>query len=433
MAARPEEREGSPSTLVWMAGLVAIAAAVALALKLLGVSLVDSEQQQPLVWQLADGHLGQAMQGGRVAVPQTSGPGFGIFAVGPYLLVRLFSSREDGFLVVSYLCLVPLGVAAIAASRAVGVAARSGRELLNVAAVLLGIPVLACYTEYFHPADVLATAAVLGAFALIARSRVYAAFALLGFAVITRQWAVVAVAVLAVLLPPGQRIRPVFVAGATAELLVLPFLLTNPTLTGRALAAGGVAVGQLTAPAILPGDGMVRYALSRVLPLLLAALWCAWLWRRSARFHPELAAGALAFAFLLRPMVDPAGYLYYLAPAYAFAVLLRPASWRWPVAGLVGGAVLWYRFTLRARWPVWVGLPNGRDTLVGGSALAVATTALLLVALVAIGRRTAHLLDADVAPAGPAGAAGDAARPGSAAEAAAGRPGDAQATDGVFG
>ncbi len=418
----------------WVFGLIAIAVLAVVAIRLLGVTKVDSQQQQPLVWQLARGHLAGAMVGGTDSLPQTSGPGFGLFAAPAFLVVDLALSKEDGFLAVSFLCLVALGGAAVAASRAVGVAARSARELLNVAAVVLGIPVLACYSEYFHPADVLATAAVLGAFAACARGRTWWGFALLGFAVVTRQWAVIAVAVLAVLQPRGGRVRPVLVSAVVGCVLVVPFLVADPTRTASALTAADVVRGQLTAPALLPVEGAGRYVLSRIVPLLVVLAGCAWLRRREARFAPELAAAALAAALLARPLFDPAGFVYYLAPGWAFAVLIRPQSWKWPIGGLVGGVVLWQRRSLQVRAPAAVLDERGRHLQLPGSSLAVATTLAILLAVLLVTRRVVELVDAaNPRSPGPQHIPTGPGTRGSGSETAAGRPAHAQPGDGLLG
>ncbi|WP_421121141.1 hypothetical protein ACE2AJ_07640 [Aquihabitans daechungensis] len=394
---------------MWAAGLVVIALGAALLLRHFQLTVTDRTQQHPLLWMLAKGDLAGAYD---VSPTQTSPPGFGWFGLPFYGPLRLVFSPSEAFDVISVACLVPLGIATIAASRVLGVAARSGRELASVAAVVLGLPTIANYIEAFHPADVLATAAVLGGFVALARRRPTWSFVLLGFAVATRQWAVVPVAVLAVLVPGEERWRLVLGSIGVAVVLTLPFFLASPDGVMEALAARDVVRGEIHAVLVVSGNVHVRYLLSRVLPLALAALWCAALVRRRAAFAPEVAVGALAVALLLRPLVDPGAFLYYLGPGYAFAVLLGPRSVRWPAIGGIGSWVLWHRYRLQSRWPA---LSDDLQVLAPGLALSVATTLLVLAAVVAAARRTLGLV-----------AAGS-------GEAAARGPGDPQPGDGVLG
>ena len=53
----------------------------------------------------------------------------------------------------------------------------------------------------------------------------------------------------------------------------------------------------------------------------------------------------------MRPLVDPAGFTYYLAPGVAFLVLVRPTSWRWPILTVLLGIGLVVRREASWRWP----------------------------------------------------------------------------------
>lgn len=374
----------------WIAGLGAIGASTALLLWLLHLSTYDTHQQLLLVKSIVSGDLVHAFDG--VIPPQTSGPGFGLFAVPVFVPARLVVDDQTAYLIAGLACLIPLAWSVVAASRATGVAARSGHELANVAVVVMGTPILASYIEAVHPADVLATAACLGAFAALAKRRVPHAFVLLGFALATRQWAIIALAVLAVLERGDARRHLVIGSLGVATVLILPFFAANAGMTILTLQAEVTSRGSLAAMAMFDLPQPVLHALSRYVPLIGTAVLCAWLARRRVTWSPDVAVAALAVALLIRPPVDPAASLYYAGPGYAFFVLLGPRTWRWLAAGVAGSVALLVRFSMRHRFPfarvVSVHLIEG-PFLAPGVALSVATT---LVLVAALGAATLHLV-----------------------------------------
>jgi len=368
----------------WLAGLGAITAVIVAFLCLVHVTPGDEHQQLPLVTSLASGDLVHAFEG---SVPaQTSGPGFGLFALPIFAIASVFASDHTAYVVASLACLIPLGWSVVAASRATGVRRQSARELANVAAVVLGTPILASYFEFLHPADVLATAACLGAFAAQASRRLTWAFVLLGFALATRQWAVLALAVL-VTLERGEERRYLLIGSlGVATALILPFFLANAGKTIDTLAPEYMDRGPIAGISMFDLAQPVARALGRTVPLVGTASICAWLaWRRVSR-SPEVSVAALTAAFLIRPPLDLGGYLYYAAPGYAFFVLLSPRSWRWMAAAVVGSMALLLRYSLRLRYPyarlVTMFGPLG-PYQAPGVILSIATTLVYVAALVA--------------------------------------------------
>jgi hypothetical protein len=390
----------------WVAGLGAIGAAVGVLLWLVHFTTRDVRQQLPLVTSLASGHLVHALEG--VIPPQTSGPGFGLFALPLYAVVRIFATEHTAYVTASLACLIPLAWAVIAASRALGVERRSRRELANVAVVLLGTPTMATYFEALHPADVLATAACLGAYAALARRRVAVAFVLLGFALATRQWAILAVAVLAAFERGDARRHLVLGSAGTATVLVLPFFVANAGQTISALRADRTSRGSLAAMSLFDFPAPVAYALSRYVPIVGTALLCAWLVRRRVPWSPEVAVAALAVAFLIRAPFDPAGLLYYACPGYAFFVLMGTKSWRWHVAGVTASAALVVRFMVRDRFPYArvisvFGIEGPFHA--PGVVLSIATTLVFAAALVAATLNLARVAGRSAEPSVPSPAA----------------------------
>lgn len=391
----------------------------------------DLVQQQVLVDALAHLRLADSFTG----PPQTSGPGFGLFALPIFLIARIPLGFDDAYLVASLAALLTVIPAAVLASRAVGVAARSWGELGRVAAIALGVPLLSCYWEAFHPADVLAVAACLAAFATWSRRMTTATALLLGFALVTRQWAVIALAVLVVLAERRERARLALGSIAVAAVALLPFFLASPSDTLAAMAAKSVGRFPLTAPGMLAASESALFLMSRYLPLALAVGLCLWLLHRmpdGAAAVPELAAAALAIGLLLRPLVDPAGFTYYLAPGIAFVVLLRPPSWRWPAITVVLGLALLIRRELSWHHPTFAGMEGPmaggitvpfEDVQLVGALLSVAETLVVLAIVIGCVRRVIELIPA-AAGAEPGG---------SAPEPAAGGPADPEAGDRVLG
>lgn len=401
-----EPARPSPLGLVpWLAGIAGITAA-ALVIAVRWRSGIDENQQEALLVALARLDLGGAFAG----PTQTSGPGFGLVMVAPFALARLATSQRDAYLTVSYLALVSLVPATIAASRAVGVRGRSGRELVNLAAVMVSVPVLGAYLEAFHPADVLATALCLVAFAASCRGRWAWTCGLLGVAVATRQWAIVVVAVLAVA-SDGRERRVVAVGSlAVAGVLIVPFLLAEPDLTMTTLAAKTVWRYPFTAPGLAPLGPAARFAVARYVPLALVVVLCLWLHRRIGRGRPDAVVAALAAGLLMRPLVDPAGFAYYAIAAFPFLVLMRPASWRWPLIGTGLSVTLGVRRLLLDQFPAFAGLdptgwvpPDVGHIQPVGAALSVAVSVVTLAVLAAALAELARLTVAGPAP-GQAGA-----------------------------
>ena len=329
----------------WGMGLVGIAGIVAAILRLWTLSIVDRFQQRPLLDAVSSGHLRGALGG---LGSQTSGPGFALVAP-VFALVRHVATESQAFDAASLACLVLLAPATVAALRASGIPARSPRELLAVLVVVAGVPVLACYLEAFHPADVLATAAVLAGYAAAVRGRLAWAAVFLGFGLATRQWVIVAIAILAVL--AAERDRLVLVAGSLAVfgLLVMPFFIADPHNTLIALAAGDTARQRSTLAGLLPLPDSGFFLLSRYLPLVLVGAEGWWLHLRRARLEPAIAIAALVVALAVRAPLDPAGWAYYAAPGFACLVVLGAKSWRGPVMAAAGGFLLYLRIARYVR------------------------------------------------------------------------------------
>lgn len=202
--------------------------------------------------------------------------------------------------------------------------------------VLIVNPVSSAAIWLGHPEELLGGALCAGAVLAAARDRPRLAGVLLGAAVGTKEWALLAIVPALVAARPQQRRALALCATTVAVPLVglLPlidpasFLRTGRELGGLRLvsftswwwplAAGKViqthATGSLTTAEVhtLP-LGLSRAAVSWLAPA--ASVPFGWLvWRRSLRIDRVHALGLLALLLLLRAALDPVSMLYYFAP-----------------------------------------------------------------------------------------------------------------------
>ena len=280
----------------------------------------------------------------------------GSLGSGPMLVYRL------GALV----CLLPTAFLAgwlAVSSRAAGATAAG---VAAAAVLLLGSPTVAAIA-WGHPEEVLA--ATLTAVALLAASRGHAIWAglLVGAAIGTKDWAVIALAPALIALPAG-RARAAIAAAGAALALALPAPLLDPAAFARASSAlgGGHLAGALSgwwpfsAPRALPAAGAPLAVLpahltkSLALPLGLAlalVLTLALAWaagrpdgRLRARGRGPDAFAMLCLLAVLRCIADPGPVeYYYVAAVIPLAVWETTVLRRLPLAALL--AVVAVRFT----------------------------------------------------------------------------------------
>ncbi|MFL5819309.1 MAG: glycosyltransferase 87 family protein [Solirubrobacteraceae bacterium] len=264
----------------------------------------------------------------------------------------------------SVVCVVALALLAMWVARLM---ARRGQPLivrLAVVVVLVLNPLTLNAIWLGHPEEPLAAALCLGA-ALAARDRrIWAAGILLGLALATKQWAIVAV--LPVLLAaPERRWRLGVTAAVVAASLALPLAFADPerfitiareasqTLRSPAtslwapLAASrrevsfeGGLVSIITTYSLPPSLGW----LPRPLIVLTTAV-LAFVYRRRRGGDADGVVGLLALCFLVRGMLDPISPAYYYVP-----FLTALAAWEGlrrrglPLLTLLCAGALWFLF-----------------------------------------------------------------------------------------
>jgi hypothetical protein len=241
---------------------------------------------------------------------------------------------------------------------------------LLVAVLAVASPPLIAAVRLGHPEEALAAALAVGAVLLAAKDRTIPAAILLGLALATKQWALVAVAPAVVAAPRPARFRLVAVAAAAAALLTLPafaadaagFIHVNHQAATTPGTIGHTTVWFLLAkphmlhlhhvPAGLPTEltvyhvpawvKSVSHPLIVLVPLPIAVLVA----RRNAADTRTRALALLALAFLLRCVLDPVDNAYYHLPLFlallAYDVTTRTR--RLPVVTLLTAAALWVTF-----------------------------------------------------------------------------------------
>lgn len=232
------------------------------------------------------------------------------------------------------------------------------------AAVLVG-PITNAALDYGHPEELLGAALCVAAVLAAGRDRPIAAGVLLGCAVATKQWALMA-ALPVLLAAPRGRVRIVGAAGAAVALLVVPMMLADWDRFWLAQESVGIATtftntvtatnvwfpfaDGVTAPTVTPEgiQNVTQYSLDKSIghlthPLValvaLAATAAYFMRRRGA--HPEEVLQLVALIFLLRCVLDPLTYSYHHAPFLVALVSYEALRRRVPVlSGVALGAIL---------------------------------------------------------------------------------------------
>ena len=217
-----------------------------------------------------------------------------------------------------------------------------------------------------HPEEILTAALAVAAVVSAAEGRKILAALLLGLALASKQWAVIAI-LPALMALPDRRVRTALAAFGIAALLILPGLVSSPAsftqVHDQAAGAGRVVTPtSIWFPAAtvkrevvaVHGETFVSHvhrspallgalshplivALAFLLPVALA------LRRRSFALSGSDALALLALLALLRCALDPLNNIYYHEP-----LLLALIGWdafasrSLPVRGLLGSAAAWF-------------------------------------------------------------------------------------------
>lgn len=243
---------------------------------------------------------------------------------------------------------------------------------LTVAALCLANPASAHALQYGHPEEILAGALCVGAVLAAGRDRPLAAGALLGLALSTKQWAVLAV-LPAALAAPGRRVRLVALAAAVAVASTLPLYLGDPQAFAHqaSLASNtsglprvsptnvwwplahervvrvldGVAARAVPVRELPERVNDLTHPLIVLLGLVLPALLALRRRRAGGRAPLDAAPTLLALLLLLRCALDPVDIGYYHAPLLLALLALDAGFGRGlPLLGMLAATGWWAIF-----------------------------------------------------------------------------------------
>jgi hypothetical protein len=265
-------------------------------------------------------------------------------------------------------CLMVLGLAGLGLLSAMGRSSQSNLVRFVVGFLLLANPVTVAAIQHGHPEELLAAALVLGSALAAIRGRSGWAAVLLGLALGTKQWTLLAVIPVLLACGPGHRLRTALIAGLLAAALTVPMAAADSGqfVTNNKMAQGGWGHASrlsvwwpLGSPQKAGSDGSsaltVRKlskrwtAFARPLVVVVALVLSLGFWLRRRRLVPADTLGLLALLLLLRCLLDPMNNDYYHAPFLIFLVAWEGMRVRGlPVLTLVAVAVLWA--TTRSPW-----------------------------------------------------------------------------------
>jgi hypothetical protein len=287
---------------------------------------------------------------------------FSLLVRAPFVAAVFEGSLDTVYLAGALPCLLATVVLGLALARLVAERGQPPAVQGLVAGLAVINPITFRALHWGHPEELLCAAFCVGAVLAALRERELLAGVLLGLAIATKQWALIAV-LPTLLATPRRRMPLLGIAGTIATAFLLPGLIANSDSFGRATeaAAGQAPGGASTTPwsiwwpladladsafgerYVAPAwVGTLSHPLIVLLPLPLSAL----LWRRRDR-RPDDALLLLALLFLLRCLFDNWNNDYYHAPFFlsllAWETVRRPGV---PYVSLVVAILLGLSF-----WP----------------------------------------------------------------------------------
>jgi hypothetical protein len=311
----------------------------------------------PAVDALARGHVSEYLSAKAMMGP------FSTLVQAPFVAIS-GGAELDAYRWAAFPCLLAAGLLGLYLG---GIARRRGAPLpaqVLLAALCLVNPLTIEALQAGHPEEVLTAALAVAAVASASEGRKGRTALLLGLAVASKQWAVIAILPTLMALP-GSRLRVALSAGAVVIALMLPGLVASPKtfldVSGNAAATGRVVtpwsvwypaatvrtevhrVGETELVAHVHEAPPLVGSLSHPLIVLLAVgLPLGLAWRRGGfGLTGADAMALLALLALLRSALDPVDNLYYHEP-----LLLALLGWdaldtpgRMPLRGLVGATI----------------------------------------------------------------------------------------------
>jgi hypothetical protein len=258
----------------------------------------------------------------------------------PFVALVFDASEPTVYWIGTLPCLAALGALAVWLHRQTR--DRSDAERLIVLAAVVINPITIKALHWGHPEEILGTALAVAAVLAAGRDRAVLAGLLLGLAIATKQWGVIAGVPTLIALRSGH-VRMVLVAGAVTVLCIGPLVLGDPDrfwkvtqaaastepvqkLNGSELPGGRTHVTpnnvywpfsshveERSGPTAYAGEFVAR--VSHPLIVLLGPVLGLILWRRRGVGRPQDALALMALLFLARGALDPMSLDYYHLPA----------------------------------------------------------------------------------------------------------------------
>jgi hypothetical protein len=314
------------------------------------------DESWPKVHALASGNVSGFLHTGSMMGP------FGAIVQAP------FAAIASGSGLVAYRwatvpCLLALGLVGLHLARVAGRRGASSLTQVLVAGLFLVNPLTFAAVAKGHPEELLTAALAVAAVATASEGHRYRTALLLGLAVASKQWAVIAILPVLMALP-APRFRAAVCAAAVAAILILPGLVVSPETffkdQGNAASTGLLVtpwsvwyptadstvhrfeVGSTTVSGEVVEAPPLVGSLSHWLIVLLAVGLPIGLALRRGGLHlsGEDAFALLALLALMRCALDPWDNAYYHVP-----LLLALIGWdalssdRLPIRGLAGAGI----------------------------------------------------------------------------------------------
>ena len=270
---------------------------------------------------------------------------------------------------VSIPCLAAVALLALVLVRRMGERGRSTAVRALVLGLCVANPVTLRALEIGHPEELLCAALAIGAVLAAADRRTIAAAVLLGLAIATKAWAVLAIGPVLLALP-ARRMLALAIAGTVTAVVLAPIalagspatLVTGASTTGSQIFQPWQLFWMLgdTGSVVIGGNGLPKPDGWRVPPAWLSPLThpliaflvipLSLLWARvrgsAPRIEGEQLLVLLALLLLLRCVLDPWNHVYYGLPfvlaLLAWEALQRPE--RPPLLALAATVAIWVTF-----------------------------------------------------------------------------------------
>ena len=188
------------------------------------------------------------------------------------------------------------------------------------------VPVIAMpLQEFFHPEDLMAMGFSLGCLACVRRGLWFWAGVLIGLAIASQQFALLFLAPLMMVPSWNRRFRLVGAAIGTVAVIVVPLIvITSGGVTRAVTGAAATPSAGRTVLSAMHLHGPVLFALSRVLPIVLALALAAWAVRRFGQtvVEPLLLVSLIATSLTFRLVFEVNLYGYYFMAVALLLIVL---------------------------------------------------------------------------------------------------------------